>query len=208
MLRALAEHLGTGVAGDRRQLRRGRLPHVDRARTSSSPGSSARSAASTSSWSCRRSRRGRRQRACRRERRRRRELDRSGAWSSSAGTSAARTSARSPATASSARRRPARRPTTSRTAGRCSRGGSTRMAVTFIAAHSLHARPLVVPRGTRRRDPQPHARRARLGARRRPHRRRARRRRAGRVRLGEQRSLLAHLPESTFFRRYRETFAS
>ena len=27
------------------------------------------------------------------------------------------------------------------------------------------------------------------------------------VRLGEQSSLLAHLPEATFFRRYRETFA-
>ena len=29
-----------------------------------------------------------------------------------------------------------------------------------------------------------------------------------RVRLGEQRSRLATLPESMFFRRYRETFAS
>jgi hypothetical protein len=28
------------------------------------------------------------------------------------------------------------------------------------------------------------------------------------VRLGEQRSLLAMLPEATFFRRYRETFGS
>jgi len=28
------------------------------------------------------------------------------------------------------------------------------------------------------------------------------------VRLGEQRSLLATLPETTFFRRYRETFGS
>jgi hypothetical protein len=28
------------------------------------------------------------------------------------------------------------------------------------------------------------------------------------ARLGEQWTLLAHLPESTFFRRYRETFAS
>jgi hypothetical protein len=28
------------------------------------------------------------------------------------------------------------------------------------------------------------------------------------VRLGEQRSLLATLPEATFFRRYRDTFAS
>jgi hypothetical protein len=28
------------------------------------------------------------------------------------------------------------------------------------------------------------------------------------VRLGDESSLLAHLPEATFFRRYRETFAS
>jgi NAD kinase len=28
------------------------------------------------------------------------------------------------------------------------------------------------------------------------------------ARLGEHPTLLAHLPESTFFRRYRETFAS
>jgi len=28
------------------------------------------------------------------------------------------------------------------------------------------------------------------------------------IRLGEPRSLLATLPEATFFRRYRETFAS
>ena len=28
------------------------------------------------------------------------------------------------------------------------------------------------------------------------------------ARLGDQRTLLAHLPEATFFRRYRDTFAS
>ena len=28
------------------------------------------------------------------------------------------------------------------------------------------------------------------------------------ARLGAERTLLAHLPEATFFRRYRETFAS
>ena len=28
------------------------------------------------------------------------------------------------------------------------------------------------------------------------------------ARLGDQRTLLAHLPEATFFHRYRETFAS
>ena len=72
---------------------------------------------------------------------------RSAGWSSSSGRSAARTSAASPATGSSARRRPARPPTTSRTAGRCSMWGLDAMATTFVAPHSLHARPLVVPRG-------------------------------------------------------------
>jgi NAD+ kinase len=84
--------------------------------------------------------------------------------------------------------------------------GIDAMAITFVAPHSLHARPLVVPRGRdlivwnrtsdvpvtvlvdghsiREIDP------------------------AGRVviRLAEQRSLLATLPEATFFSRYRETF--
>jgi NAD+ kinase len=81
-------------------------------------------------------------------------------------------------------------------------------AITFVAPHSLHARPLVVPRGrdiivwNRTADVavtvlidghafqevQP----------------------AGRivVRLGDHRSLLATLPETTFFTRYRETFVS
>jgi len=81
-------------------------------------------------------------------------------------------------------------------------------AVTFIAAHSLHARPLVVPRG---RDVEIENRTPDV---------------PGEVlvdgspvtqipegeqvvvRLGEQRTLLAHLPEATFFRRYRDTFAS
>jgi NAD+ kinase len=86
--------------------------------------------------------------------------------------------------------------------------GLDAQAVTFIAPHSLHARPLVVPRG---RDVEIENRTvdvnaqvlvdgrpiAELGS-------------GGRVvaRLGEQSTLLAHLPESTFFRRYRETFAS
>ena len=86
--------------------------------------------------------------------------------------------------------------------------GIDAMAITFVAPHSLHARPLVVPRGrdliiwnrtpdvpvTVLVDGRPMTEVA-------P---------AGRllVRLGEQRSLLATLPESTFFRRYRETFAS
>jgi NAD+ kinase len=86
--------------------------------------------------------------------------------------------------------------------------GLDAMVVTFIAAHSLHARPIVVPRGV---DLQirnmtldvdvtvivdghaladvGHGSLISIG-------------------LAEQRSLLATLPESTFFRRYRETFGS
>jgi NAD+ kinase len=86
--------------------------------------------------------------------------------------------------------------------------GLDAMAVTFIAPHSLHARPIVVPRGLdlvienttpdvpatvladgRTFDLLPPASKAV-------------------VRLGESRSLLATLPDATFFRRYRETFAS
>jgi NAD+ kinase len=86
--------------------------------------------------------------------------------------------------------------------------GLEAMVVTFIAPHSLHARPMVVPRGldleirnetpdvpvTVLVDGHPLAE-------------------IGRgspivIRVGEQRSLLGTLPESTFFRRYRETFAS
>jgi NAD+ kinase len=86
--------------------------------------------------------------------------------------------------------------------------GLDAMAITFIAPHSLHARPLVVPRG------------AELVV--------VNRTRAVsvtvlvdgnavadigsdqevRVRLGEARSLLATLPNRAFVRRYRETFAS
>jgi NAD+ kinase len=86
--------------------------------------------------------------------------------------------------------------------------GLDAMAVTFIAPHSLHARPFVVPRGAevtvRNVTPdvtvvvladghpvgemKPDARLS--------------------VQLGSQRSLLATLPETTFFRRYRDTFAS
>ena len=86
--------------------------------------------------------------------------------------------------------------------------GLDAMAVTFAAPHSLHARPLVVGRdsdlivwnrtfdvsvavlvdGQRIADVEP----------------------GGRVltRLGPARSLLATLPEATFFSRYRHTFAS
>ena len=86
--------------------------------------------------------------------------------------------------------------------------GLDAMAVTFIAPHSLHARPMVVPPGLdleiRNRTPDVSVSvlvdghgLAEVGT--------------GApitVRLGEQRSLLATLPEATFFRRYRETFAS
>ena len=82
------------------------------------------------------------------------------------------------------------------------------MAIAFVAPHSLNARPVVVPRG---RDAIFWNRTADLpatvlvdghhvvdlvpGAR-------------VRVRVGEQRSLLATLPEVTFFSRYSRTFAS
>ena len=86
--------------------------------------------------------------------------------------------------------------------------GLEAIAITFAAPHSLHARPLVVPKG---RDlvvanrtagvdmtvlADGHAV-AQLGE--------------GdgvRVRLDDRRALLAVLPEATFFRRYRRTFAS
>ena len=86
--------------------------------------------------------------------------------------------------------------------------GLDAMAITFIAPHSLDARPLVVPRGAELtvRNATPDVGAAVL----------ADGHRTGdlepgqalSIRLGEQRSLLATLPETTFFRRYRETFAS
>ena len=86
--------------------------------------------------------------------------------------------------------------------------GLDAMAITFIAPHSLDARPLVVPRGAeltvRNATPDVDAavlvdghRGGDLGP-----------ERALSIRLGEQRSLLATLPETTFFARYRETFTS
>jgi NAD+ kinase len=86
--------------------------------------------------------------------------------------------------------------------------GLDAMAVTFIAAHSLHARPLVVPRGLeleiRNRTPDVgvtvivdgHILAERSGD------------APIVVRLGDRQALLATLPDVTFFRRYRETFAS
>ena len=86
--------------------------------------------------------------------------------------------------------------------------GLDAMAITFIAPHSLDARPLVVPRGAeltgRNATPDVGAavlvdghRSAELqpGA-------------SADVYLCRQHTLLATLPETSFFRRYRETFAS
>jgi NAD+ kinase len=86
--------------------------------------------------------------------------------------------------------------------------GLEAMAVTFVAPHSLHARPLVVPRGldvtvcnrTDSVDAQVIAdghQSAKIGQ-----------DEQVTIRLGDERSLLATLPETTFFRRYRETFSS
>jgi NAD+ kinase len=86
--------------------------------------------------------------------------------------------------------------------------GLDAMAITFIAPHSLEARPLVVPRGAELtvRNASPDVGAAVLADGHRsgdlaPER-------ALSIRLGDQRSLLATLPETTFFRRYRETFTS
>ncbi|HET7567883.1 MAG TPA: NAD(+)/NADH kinase [Gaiellaceae bacterium] len=86
--------------------------------------------------------------------------------------------------------------------------GLDAMAITFIAPHSLHARPLVVPRGAEVtvRNVTPDVGAAVL----------VDGHRSGEllpeaslaIRLGSQRSLLATLPETTFFGRYRETFTS
>ena len=86
--------------------------------------------------------------------------------------------------------------------------GLEAMAITFVAPHSLHARPLVVPRGRELRVVNRTADvRARvladghavadLGQ-----------DESAEVRVGDARTLLASLPEVTFFRRYRETFGS
>ncbi len=86
--------------------------------------------------------------------------------------------------------------------------GLDAMAVTFVSPHSLHARPLVVPRSREvevwNRTPDVNVvvlvdghRVTELVA-------------GERVsaRLGDRTALLAVLPEATFFRRYRDTFAS
>jgi NAD+ kinase len=86
--------------------------------------------------------------------------------------------------------------------------GLDAIALTYVAAHSLHARPLVIPPGAdvivwnRTHDVDVAVlvdghRVSTLGP-------------AARavVRLGAERSLLATLPEATFVRRYRQSFAS
>jgi NAD+ kinase len=86
--------------------------------------------------------------------------------------------------------------------------GLEAIALTYVAAHSLHARPLVIPPGADvivwNRSPDVEAavlvdghRVATLG-------------KSDRavVRIGAERSLLATLPEATFVRRYRQSFAS
>ncbi len=86
--------------------------------------------------------------------------------------------------------------------------GLDAMAVTFVAPHSLFVRPLVVPRSreltvtnlTLRGSATVIADGREVGALERGER--------VEVRLGEQRSLLATLPERTFFSRYRKAFAS
>ena len=86
--------------------------------------------------------------------------------------------------------------------------GLEAMALTFIAPHSLHARPLVVPRGkdvvienrtpnvtvTMLADGLAFAELEQGDT--------------AEIRIAEERSLLATLPERTFFRRYRETFTT
>jgi NAD+ kinase len=86
--------------------------------------------------------------------------------------------------------------------------GLEAMALTYVAAHSLRARPLVIPPGADvivwNRSPDVEAgvlvdghRVSTLGKSERAV-----------VRVGDERSLLATLPEATFVRRYRQSFAS
>jgi NAD+ kinase len=86
--------------------------------------------------------------------------------------------------------------------------GLDAMAVTFVAPHSLHARPFVVPRG---RELAVTNRSQDVVATVLVDGHRVRELGPGEevvARLAEERSLLATLPESTFFSRYRRIFAS
>jgi NAD+ kinase len=86
--------------------------------------------------------------------------------------------------------------------------GLEAIALTYVAAHSLHARPLVIPPGA---DVIVWNRTADVGAAvlidGRPVSNLGTAARAV-VRIGAERSLLATLPEATFVRRYRQSFAS
>jgi NAD+ kinase len=84
--------------------------------------------------------------------------------------------------------------------------GLDAMAITFVAPHSLHARPLVVPRG---RALTVTNRTADVSATVLADGQRVHELAPGdevEARLSDERSLLATLPESTFFSRYRRTF--
>jgi NAD+ kinase len=86
--------------------------------------------------------------------------------------------------------------------------GLDAMAITFVAPHSLHARPLVVPRG---RALTVTNRTADVSATVLADGQRVHELEPGdevEARLSDQRSLLATLPESTFFSRYRRTFVA
>ncbi len=86
--------------------------------------------------------------------------------------------------------------------------GLDAMAVTFVAPHSLHGRPLVVPRG---RELSVVNQTEDVAATVLADGHRVRELAPGEevvARLAEERSLLATLPESTFFSRYRRIFAS
>jgi NAD+ kinase len=86
--------------------------------------------------------------------------------------------------------------------------GIDAMAVTFVSPHSLHARPLVVPRGLElvvRNETLDAAAKVitdGMAVGELPPGSRAT------IRLGERWALLALLPEMTFFHRYRDTFAT
>ena len=86
--------------------------------------------------------------------------------------------------------------------------GLEAIALTYVAAHSLHARPLVIPPGSdvivwnRSGDVEAGVL---VDGRQVGELRKAER---AVVRIGAERSLLATLPEATFVRRYRQSFAS
>jgi len=86
--------------------------------------------------------------------------------------------------------------------------GLDAMTITFVAPHSLHARPLVVPRG---RALEVTNRTADVSATVLVDGQQVHELAPGdavEARLSERRSLLATLPESTFFSRYRQTFVA